>query len=248
VADAVIKAASSAEGKVSGTLPRRMTSRIQCIDSVTRYVAAIVPRTPEKSVIHTLSVIVPSHPEVEKVILDVACCSSALNCAIAMTTTVASVELRARLPDIEVRYETVTLNGIPRTTHLYICHNVLLVSSFCSALTLHRCNVQHNATFRYASIKQNENQLSTEFTAVSGCVRPADGVCQGTLSDFSVVLFRSDFVLVSEKNRMKCIKNQWLWIMQQPPEHLSGGHQQRTNHGEQLPENLSRKGFVPIIG
>ena len=29
-------------------------------------------------------------------------------------------------------------------------------------------------------------------------------------TDFSVVLFRSDFVLVSEKNHMKMHKNQWL--------------------------------------
>jgi hypothetical protein len=42
------------------------------------------------------------------------------------------------------------------------------------------------------------------------------------MSDFSVVLFRPDFVLVSEKNHMKAHKNQWVWIMTQPPERLSG--------------------------
>jgi hypothetical protein len=41
-------------------------------------------------------------------------------------------------------------------------------------------------------------------------------------SDFSVVLFRSDFVLVSEKNHMKVHKNQWIGTMSYPPERLSG--------------------------
>src|SRR5262245_46936777 len=40
--------------------------------------------------------------------------------------------------------------------------------------------------------------------------------------DFSVVLFRSDFVLVSEKNHMKVHKNQWLWDGPYSPGHLSG--------------------------
>ena len=41
-------------------------------------------------------------------------------------------------------------------------------------------------------------------------------------TDFSVVLFRSDFVLVSEKNHMKVHKNQWIGTMSYPPERLSG--------------------------
>jgi hypothetical protein len=32
----------------------------------------------------------------------------------------------------------------------------------------------------------------------------------GNLSDFSVVLFRSYFMLVSEKNHVKALKNQWV--------------------------------------
>ena len=44
----------------------------------------------------------------------------------------------------------------------------------------------------------------------------------GIQSDFSVVLFRSDFVLVSEKNHMKVPKNQWVWTMPYPSECLSG--------------------------
>ena len=40
--------------------------------------------------------------------------------------------------------------------------------------------------------------------------------------DFSVVLFRSDFVLFSEKNHMKAHTNQWLWTMTYPLERLAG--------------------------
>jgi hypothetical protein len=42
------------------------------------------------------------------------------------------------------------------------------------------------------------------------------------MGDFSVVLFRSDFVLFSKKNHVKVPKNQWVWTMPYPPEHLSG--------------------------
>jgi len=41
-------------------------------------------------------------------------------------------------------------------------------------------------------------------------------------ADFSVVLFRSDCRLFSEKNRMKAHINQWLLTMPYPLEHLSG--------------------------
>ena len=51
------------------------------------------------------------------------------------------------------------------------------------------------------------------------------------MGDFSVVLFRSDFMLFSEKNRMKAHTNQWVLTMPYPLEHLSGATQQRTNHG-----------------
>ena len=51
--------------------------------------------------------------------------------------------------------------------------------------------------------------------------------CQGAMArkrspDFSVVLFRSDFVLVSEKNHMKVHTNQWIGTMSYPPERLAG--------------------------
>src|SRR4029453_17768025 len=42
------------------------------------------------------------------------------------------------------------------------------------------------------------------------------------MGDFSVVLFRSDCRLFSEKNRMKAHINQWLLTMPYPLEHLSG--------------------------
>jgi hypothetical protein len=41
-------------------------------------------------------------------------------------------------------------------------------------------------------------------------------------TDFSVKLFRSDFVLISEKNYVKALKNQWIGTMSYPPERLSG--------------------------
>ena len=40
--------------------------------------------------------------------------------------------------------------------------------------------------------------------------------------DFSVVLFRSGFVLVSEKNRMKVLKNQRIMTVPSPSERLAG--------------------------
>src|SRR5712691_10462566 len=48
--------------------------------------------------------------------------------------------------------------------------------------------------------------------------------------DFSVALFRSDFVLFSEQNHMKAHKNQWVWTMPYSPEHLSGA----TSRGQTL--------------
>jgi hypothetical protein len=53
------------------------------------------------------------------------------------------------------------------------------------------------------------------------------GAGRGEGSDFSVVLLRSDFVLVSEKNRMKVHKNQWLLAMTYPPERLFGATRRR---------------------
>ena len=41
-------------------------------------------------------------------------------------------------------------------------------------------------------------------------------------ADFSVVLFRSDFVLFSEKNHMKVLKNQRVLAMPYPSERLAG--------------------------
>jgi hypothetical protein len=38
------------------------------------------------------------------------------------------------------------------------------------------------------------------------------------MGDFSVVLFRSDFVLFSEKNHVKVHKNQWLLNSFSPPD------------------------------
>jgi hypothetical protein len=48
--------------------------------------------------------------------------------------------------------------------------------------------------------------------------------------DFSVVLFRSDFMLFSEKNRMKAHTNQWVLTMPYPLERLAGA----TNRGQTM--------------
>jgi hypothetical protein len=51
------------------------------------------------------------------------------------------------------------------------------------------------------------------------------------MGDFSVGLFRSDFVLVSEGHPMKVHKNQWLLIMPSPPDLPGGAIHQGTYHG-----------------
>ena len=50
------------------------------------------------------------------------------------------------------------------------------------------------------------------------------------MGDFSVVLFRSDFMLFSEKNRMKVHKNQWVLTMPCPLERLAGA----TSRGQTM--------------
>jgi hypothetical protein len=50
------------------------------------------------------------------------------------------------------------------------------------------------------------------------------------MGDFSVVLFRPNFVLFSEKNRMKVHKNQWLLTMPYPLERLAGA----TSRGQTM--------------
>jgi len=49
-------------------------------------------------------------------------------------------------------------------------------------------------------------------------------------TDFSVVPFRSDFVLFSEKNHMKTHKNQRLWTMPYSSERLS----EATHRGQTM--------------
>ena len=49
---------------------------------------------------------------------------------------------------------------------------------------------------------------------------PLDGSL--LMGDFSVVLFRSDFMLFSEKNHMKAHTNQWVLTMPYPLERLAG--------------------------
>jgi hypothetical protein len=50
------------------------------------------------------------------------------------------------------------------------------------------------------------------------------------MGDFSVVLFRSDRRLFSEKNRMKAHTNQWVLTVPYPLEHLAGA----TSRGQTM--------------
>jgi hypothetical protein len=51
------------------------------------------------------------------------------------------------------------------------------------------------------------------------------------MGDFSVVLFRSDFVLFSEMNHMKMHMNQWLLTLPSLPDLPCGATNQGTPHG-----------------
>jgi len=50
------------------------------------------------------------------------------------------------------------------------------------------------------------------------------------MGDFSVVLFRSDCMLMSEEHPMKAHKNQWLLILPSPPDLPWGAIHQGTYH------------------
>jgi hypothetical protein len=51
------------------------------------------------------------------------------------------------------------------------------------------------------------------------------------MGDFSVVLFRPNFMLASEEYPMKAHKNQWLLTMPSPPAIPGGATNQGTHHG-----------------
>jgi len=51
------------------------------------------------------------------------------------------------------------------------------------------------------------------------------------MGDFSVVLFRPNFMLASEEYPMKAHKYQWLLTMPSPPAIPGGGTNQGTHHG-----------------
>ena len=50
-------------------------------------------------------------------------------------------------------------------------------------------------------------------------------------ADFSVVLFRPNFMLLSEEHPMKSHKNQWLVPLLSPPDIPCGATNQGTPHG-----------------
>ena len=51
------------------------------------------------------------------------------------------------------------------------------------------------------------------------------------MGDFSVVLFRPNFMLASEEYPMKAHKNQWLLTMPSPPDLPYGATNQGLHHG-----------------
>jgi hypothetical protein len=64
------------------------------------------------------------------------------------------------------------------------------------------------------------------------------------LADFSVVLFRSEFVLFSEQNYMKALQNQWLWARPYAPARLAGA----TRRGHTTVPEVQRPAQCPAIG
>src|SRR6516165_3705158 len=52
-------------------------------------------------------------------------------------------------------------------------------------------------------------------------------ICMQKTPDFSVVPFRLNFMLFSEKNHVKALKNQWVLTRPWPSEHLSGATSRR---------------------
>jgi len=53
---------------------------------------------------------------------------------------------------------------------------------------------------------------------------------QDLLPDFSIVLFRPNFMLTSEEHPVKALKNQWFWTMPYLSEHLAGA----TSRGQTM--------------
>ena len=66
---------------------------------------------------------------------------------------------------------------------------------------------------------------------------------QTAVPDFSVVLFRSDFVLFSERNHMKVLKNQWLYTMPYPSERLP----RATRRGHPMAPEAQRPSQWPCL-
>jgi hypothetical protein len=71
------------------------------------------------------------------------------------------------------------------------------------------------------------------YVPVNLCARRAcsTSVAVGLMGDFSVVLFRPNFMLVSEVYPMKVHKNQWLLTLLSSPDLPCGATNQGTPHG-----------------
>jgi hypothetical protein len=70
------------------------------------------------------------------------------------------------------------------------------------------------------------------FVDIGGLIRSGRDSCRAWLtSDFSVVLFRPNFMLASEEHPMKVHKNQRLLTILSPPDIPCGATNQGTHHG-----------------
>ena len=115
----------------------------------------------------------------------------------------------ATLDHALIRYGgcTASCGGSPSSATLYNAGGVLNISN---------SEVAYSTT--YGILTSGTTTAETVQTASKSSLHQ----CGNKLTDFSVVLFRSDFVLVSEKNLMKVLQNQWVWTMPDPFERLAG--------------------------
>ena len=97
-------------------------------------------------------------------------------------------------------------------------------------------NRHHNKKNKGASEATNRGNVPSANATEKSCQRLGKGEVLPLdrsllMGDFSVVQFRLDFVLFSEQDYMKTLKNQWLLTMPSPPAIPCGGTNQGTHHG-----------------
>ena len=84
---------------------------------------------------------------------------------------------------------------------------------------------------RYSQVVAAANEAKQGLQEVLDAHNATLGWWQRKVTDFSVVLFRPNFMLASEENLMKAHKNQWLLTLPSPPDLPCGAINQSTHHG-----------------